>query len=162
MASQVTRTCSPRGERRRPMHPATTGAPAAPVRYALTGACGGFARTLLAQTPLMERVRAGALCDLDTAGAVALCIELGYPAQALKVCATSAEVAALDAEDIAVVADTALLEDAAYDVLVEATGNPAVGTRAAQTALGTGRHVAMVSKEVDSVAGADLAAMAAE
>lgn len=145
------------------MHSATTGAPPTPVRYALTGACGGFARTLLAQTPLMERaVRPSFLCDLDTAGAVALCTELGYPADRLKVCATAEETAALGAEDIAVVADAALLEHAGYDVLVEATGDPAAGTRAAQTALQTGHHVVMVSKEVDSVAGTALAAAAAE
>jgi predicted homoserine dehydrogenase-like protein len=143
------------------MHSATT-APRPTVRYALTGACGRFARTLLAQTTRMERVRASVLSDLDTAGAVALCTELGYPAEALTVCTTAEELASVGAEDIAVVGDAVLLEHADYDVLVEATGNPAAGTRAAQTALETGRHVVMVSKEVDSVSGTALAAMAAE
>lgn len=36
-----------------------------PVRYALTGAKGGFSRTLLAQTLKMPRLTAAALCDLD-------------------------------------------------------------------------------------------------
>ncbi|PDP89394.1 homoserine dehydrogenase [Glycomyces fuscus] len=137
-------------------------APPPPVRYALTGARGGFARTLLAQTPRMERLRPSVLCDLDTEGTVALCAELGYPSAALRVCADADEMAALDDGQIAVVADTRLLEHAGYDVLVEATGSPEAGARAARTAIGTGRHVVMVSKEVDSVAGIALADLARE
>ncbi len=140
----------------------TTGTPLPTVRYAITGARGGFARTLLAQTPQMDRLRPSVLCDLDTAGTVALCVELGYPAASLKVCSTPAEVHALTGDEIAVIADTDLLEDAGYDVLVEATGNPVAGTRAARLAIGSGRHVVMVSKEVDSVSGIALAALAQE
>ncbi len=139
-----------------------TTAPPPPVRYALTGACGGFARTLLAQTPRIERLRPSVLCDLDTEGTVALCAELGYPADALRVCSSADEVAALADGRIAVIADARLLEHADYDVLVEATGSPEAGTRAARTAIGAGRHVVMVSKEVDSVSGIALADLARE
>ncbi|WP_435109669.1 homoserine dehydrogenase [Nocardiopsis synnemataformans] len=139
-----------------------TTAPPPPVRYALTGARGGFARTLLAQTPRIERLRPSVLCDLDTEGTVALCAELGYPAAALRVCSSADEVAALADGRIAVIADARLLEHADYDVLVEATGSPEAGTRAARTAIGTGRHVVMVSKEVDSVSGIALADLARE
>lgn len=139
---------------------ATTAPP--PVRYALTGARGGFARTLLAQTPRMERLRPSVLCDLDTEGTVALCAELGYPADALAVCSSADEVAALADGRIAVIADARLLEHADYDVLVEATGSPEAGTRAARTAIAAGRHVVMVSKEVDSVSGVALADLARE
>ncbi|CAL9601762.1 hypothetical protein SUDANB121_05467 [Nocardiopsis dassonvillei] len=139
-----------------------TTAPPSPVRYALTGARGGFARTLLAQTRHIERLRPAVLCDLDTAGTVALCTELGYDPADLRVCADGRELAALEEGRIAVIADAALLEHAGYDVLVEATGSPGTGARAARTAITTGRHVVMVSKEVDSVAGIALADLARE
>ncbi|MFE9243479.1 homoserine dehydrogenase [Nocardiopsis sp. NPDC006938] len=140
----------------------TTGSPPPTVRYAITGARGGFARTLLAQTPRTDRLRPSVLCDLDAEGTVALCVELGYPAAALTVCTTPEELAALSDDQTAVITDTALLAHAAYDVLVEATGSPVAGTGAARLALTTGRHVVMVSKEVDSVSGVALAALAEE
>ncbi|UWM49016.1 homoserine dehydrogenase [Streptomyces carpaticus] len=135
------------------------------VTYALTGARGGFARTLLAQTRLTADVRPAVLCDLDTEGVLALGAELGLPAEGPGSLTVVTDRAGLDAARAAgrtaVVADVALLAEASYDILVEATGNPAVGYRAARTALAGGRHVAMVSKEVDSVSGVELAALAA-
>ncbi|GAB2935534.1 homoserine dehydrogenase [Streptomyces mayteni] len=131
------------------------------VTYALTGAGGGFARTLLAQTRALPGLRPAVLCDLDPAGVLALCAELGFPADSLVRADDAAAVrAALAAGRTAVVADAALLAGAEYDVLVEATGNPAAGHRAARRAVEDGRHVAMVSKEVDSVAGVALAELA--
>jgi predicted homoserine dehydrogenase-like protein len=134
----------------------------APVRYALTGAKGGFSRTLLAQTLKMPRLQAAALCDLDVVGLRELCLELGFPAQHLIECADAAAVAAAPAEAIVLVADVALLAGASYDILVEATGNPAIGYRTARRDIEAGRHVAMVSKEVDSVSGITLSRLAAQ
>ncbi|GAB3477220.1 homoserine dehydrogenase [Nocardiopsis coralliicola] len=142
------------------MHPTTAEPPPAPVRYALTGARGGFARTLLAQTLHIPGMRPAVLCDLDPEGAAALCAELGYPPESLRICTDPADLAALDSGETAVVGDTALLGAAAFDVLVEATGNPRAGAAAARAAIESGRHVVMVSKEVDSVAGVALAALA--
>ncbi|NJQ17253.1 homoserine dehydrogenase [Streptomyces bohaiensis] len=133
------------------------------VTYALTGACGGFARTLLAQTRRMPNLRASVLCDLDTDGVHALAADLGFPTDELVTVGDSeALTAAVAAGRTAVVADSALLAAGGFDILVEATGSPAVGYRAARTALTGGRHVAMVSKEVDSVSGVELASIAAE
>ncbi|MDE1179827.1 homoserine dehydrogenase [Paraburkholderia sp.] len=140
---------------------AASSAPVQPVRYALTGAKGGFSRTLLAQTRLMPRLAATLLCDLDLGGLRALCLELGFDAQSLVVCADAAAVAALPADAIGLIADVALLDPSRYDILVEATGNPSIGYRAARRALNEGRHVAMVSKEVDAVAGISLSQLAA-
>lgn len=131
------------------------------VRYTLTGAKGGFARTLLAQTRLMPRLIPAALCDLDVPGLRALCEELGYPASQLRECLSAADIAALPADAIALVADAGLLREVAHDILVEATGNPKVGFRAACEAIEAGRHVAMVSKEVDTVAGVTMSRLAA-
>ncbi|MFI6347890.1 homoserine dehydrogenase [Streptomyces sp. NPDC050560] len=133
-----------------------------PVRYALTGAAGGFARTLLAQSRLLPRLAPVALCDLDTDRVVALCAALGHDTGTLAVCDGADAVArAAAAGLIAVTADAGALPAADWDVLVEATGRPAAGLATAEAALAAGRHVAMVSKEVDSVAGIHLARTAA-
>jgi len=134
----------------------------ASVRYALTGAKGGFARTLLAQTVHVPRLEAGILCDLDVDGARALAVEVGFAPDRLRVCVTTDEVEAAVADGVvAIVATPELLLPGGFDILVEATGSPSFGSRVAQAALEAGRHVAMVSKEVDSVAGIHLAAVAA-
>lgn len=131
------------------------------VRYALTGAKGGFARTLLAQTRRMPRLVPAILCDLDVPGLRALCLELGFDPSRLVECADGAAVAAAPRDAIVLVADVALIAHERYDILVEATGNPAIGYQIACSAIAAGRHVAMVSKEVDSVAGIDLSRKAA-
>ena len=54
------------------------------------------------------------------------------------------------------------IKELPVDVLVEATGSPEVGAASALTALESGWHVVMVSKEVDSVVGPELTASAVE
>jgi predicted homoserine dehydrogenase-like protein len=132
------------------------------VRYALSGAGGGFGRTLLAQTLRMESVRPALLCDLDTTRVTALLHELGYDPATILVCADAAAVAAAPDDAIVIVATPELLDPERYDVLVEGTGSPAAGYRMAHAALTAGRDVAMVSKEVDSVVGVSLARVALE
>ncbi|GGJ93713.1 homoserine dehydrogenase [Pseudomonas matsuisoli] len=136
--------------------------PDTPVRYALTGAKGGFSRTLLAQTRLMPRLLPAILCDLDVPGLKALCLELGYPENQLVECQSAEDVTSAPKDAVLLVANVALLDPQRYDILVEATGNPAVGHRAGERAIKAGRHVAMVSKEVDSVTGIALSRLAAE
>ncbi|MGD6219688.1 hypothetical protein QUV77_22490, partial [Xanthomonas citri pv. citri] len=46
-------------------------------RFALTGAKGGFSRTLLAQIRAIPRLQPAVLCDLDPDGVLALLAELG-------------------------------------------------------------------------------------
>lgn len=132
-----------------------------PVRYALSGAGGGFARTLLAQTRRIPRLHPVVLCDVDVERLRAICRELGWAGDELAVCADAASVAEAAADGrIALTADAGLLGAADWDILVEATGSPAHGYAMAREALTSGRHVAMVSKEVDSVAGLHLAELA--
>lgn len=131
------------------------------VRYALSGAGGGFARTLLAQTLRIEALRPSVLCDRDLPSLRAVLGELGYDTARLVDCADASAVAdARSRGHIALVADGALLGAADWDILVEATGSPVHGYAMAEEALRAGRHVAMVSKEVDSVAGLHLAELA--
>lgn len=133
------------------------------VQYALTGAKGGFARTLLAQTTQIEDLHASVLCDLDPEGARALALEVGFAAESVVVCGTPGEVLEVVAAGrTAVVASRELLLPEAFDILVEATGDPGFGYRVAADALRATKPVAMVSKEVDSVAGIELASIARE
>ncbi|WP_320782113.1 homoserine dehydrogenase [Streptomyces sp. CRN 30] len=133
------------------------------VRYALSGAGGGFARTLLAQTRRLPGLVPAVLCDRDLPRLRAMLKELGHRDEELTDCADAAAVAATAARGgIALVADAELLTAAPWDILVEATGSPADGLAMAERALTDGRHVAMVSKEVDSVSGLYLAGLAEE
>lgn len=132
-----------------------------PARFALTGAKGAYARTLLAQAKLGDLVRPTVLCDLDTEGVAALCIDLGYDPDAFVIASSADEVAAAG-ERIAIVADLDLIRASDAEVLVEATGSPVHGTRASLSAIEDGRHVVMVSKEVDTVSGPALGRAANE
>ncbi|UPG73455.1 homoserine dehydrogenase [Roseomonas gilardii subsp. gilardii] len=131
--------------------------------FALTGAKGGFSRTLLAQIRAIPRLRPAALCDLDPEGVLALLAELGFPADAARICETpdSAREAAATGH-IVVLRDQSLLGAVPHDILVEATGQPEAGARMALEAIRRGAHVAMVSKEVDSVVGPHLNRLACD
>ncbi|MFF7798738.1 homoserine dehydrogenase [Streptomyces olivaceus] len=132
------------------------------VRYALSGAGGGFARTLLAQSRRLPGLVPAVLCDRGLPRLRAMLDELGYDAALPAECPDATAVAETVARGgIALVADAALLTAAPWDILVEATGSPADGLAMAEAALAADRHVAMVSKEVDSVAGLHLADLAA-
>ncbi|ANY09332.1 homoserine dehydrogenase [Pseudonocardia sp. HH130630-07] len=111
-----------------------------PVRIALTGANGGYGRTLLAQLRRTPELVPAVLVDPDAAGLDRTLAELG-----------------LDRDRLTVLPDAAGVAWADVDVLVEATGRIDVGTACAAAALDHGVHVVMVSKEVDTVAGIALA-----
>lgn len=133
------------------------------VRYALSGAGGGFARTLLSQTRRVPGLEPAVLCDRDLGHLRTLLDELGYEKDQVRECVDGDAVAqAVRDGRIALVAEGDLLTAAPWDILVEATGSPAGGYAMAEAALRGGRHVAMVSKEVDSVAGLHLADLAQE
>lgn len=124
------------------------------IRIALTGAAGGFSRTLLVQCRAIKNVDLAALCDLDLDGTLALLVELGYDARSIRICANADEVrGAVDARQVVLVSDHLLLAGVAMDMLIEATGAPEVSVQIAIDAIGRGIHVGMVSKETDSVAG---------
>lgn len=126
------------------------------VQVALAGAAGGFSRTLLAQLRLIPRFTVTALCDLDTEAVLALLAALGYPPGAA-VCDDAASVqAAVAACRTVILRDHALLQSVPHDIVVEATGNPEIGARIAVDAIARGTHVAMASKEPDSVVGPHL------
>ena len=124
------------------------------IRLALTGASGGFGRSLLAQCRAIPSLTVTALCDLDLAGLRALLDQLGFPQGASAVCHTAAEIRVAQSEgQIALITDYTLLDALWLDIVVEATGVPEISIAIAERALGNGVNVAMVTKETDSVAG---------
>lgn len=114
------------------------------VRVGLVGA-GDFGTSLLAQTRDMANIEICVLCDTDQ--------------QQMKKAIVSSNA---NRDAIVCVTDMALANDVSFDVLVEATGNPAAATSNALQALERGQHVVMVSKEAAILVGPILAQMARE
>ncbi|WP_167133063.1 homoserine dehydrogenase [Paramicrobacterium chengjingii] len=133
----------------------------APIGVALSGAGGGFGRSFLAQLRRMGSMRPSVLVDLHLDSLAVMLDKLGYSRSSWAICRDTRDVeAAVAAGRTALIADGALLAPHAYDVLVEATGNVSAGFALASRALNDDRHVVMVSKEVESVAGVHLSGVA--
>ncbi|MCI0755384.1 NAD(P)H-dependent oxidoreductase [Teichococcus vastitatis] len=124
-------------------------------RVGIAGARGGFSRTLLAALRAVPQLEIAALCDLDTGGVEQLLAELGYPPAAL--CEDAAAVrAAAEAGRPVLLRDHTLLDAVPMDIVVEATGQPEIAAGIAERSIRRGVHVAMVTKEADSVVGPHL------
>jgi predicted homoserine dehydrogenase-like protein len=130
-----------------------------PVEVCVAGT-GGFGRSFLAQglrTPLMN-VRIAV--DLDSAAAAAAMKSAG--ATLVAECHSRDEASRAWADGLSIAAkDISHVVHLPFDVLVEATGHPEAGARHAALAIEAGKHLALVSKEVDSVVGPGLAKLAA-
>jgi len=134
---------------------------ATPIRILLTGANGGYGRTLLDQLRRLPDMTATQLVDPDVAGVSRMLHDLGVADDLIAVPTTAAETAAaVSAGKISVVASASAIDWNSVDVLVEATGRVEAGHAYADTALESGVHVVMVSKEIESVAGVALSAKA--
>lgn len=124
------------------------------IRIAVTGASGGFARSLLAQCRAIPAIEIVALCDLNTDGTQALLSALHYSDQDSRVCASEQDVRHCQQNgELAIISDYRLLSALTFDMVVEATGKPEVSIDIAVSAIKRGIHVGMVSKETDSVDG---------
>jgi predicted homoserine dehydrogenase-like protein len=133
------------------------------IGIALTGANGGFARTLLVQCRAVANIDVAALCDLDTDSTLAMLVALGFAADAIRICKDGEAVRQAVAQGrLVLVSDHALLAGVPHDILVEATGQPEVSVLIALDAIRRGVHVAMVTKETDSVVGPYLNRLALE
>lgn len=132
------------------------------VRIALTGA-GDFARSFLYQAFKMKCLDVAVVINRTPSRAVKAYVSAGISSDNLVIC-ESAQAArkAFEAGKRVVVADGDLVKDLPLDVLVEATGHPETGALHAKRAIESGWHIVMVSKEVDSVIGPELAEMATQ
>lgn len=134
-------------------------ASAGKVSVCLVGT-GAFGRSLLAHR--VPRMDIRIAVDMDAARAAAALRAAGIPDTRIAICPdaqTAAE--AFAAGRFIAAGDLAHVIDLPFDLLVEATGDPEAGARHADMAVSSGRHVALVSKEVDSVVGPGLAHLAA-
>lgn len=133
-----------------------------PVETCVVGT-GGFGRSFLAHALRVPRMRCRVAVDRDAATAARALASVGIDPARIHVCTTPAGAqAAFAAGDFVAASDLATVIGLPVEVVVEATGHPEAGARHARLALEAGRHLAVVSKELDSVVGPGLARLAAE
>src|ERR1700716_1856976 len=113
-----------------------------PVRVALIGA-GKFGSMFLSQVPHVPGLEVPIIVDLDPQRARDACKPAGWDDARIAATTFPAEAARATANGI--------------EVIVEATGNPAVGIRHARAAIAAGKHIVMVNVEADVLAGPLLA-----
>jgi predicted homoserine dehydrogenase-like protein len=113
-----------------------------PVRVALIGA-GKFGSMFLSQVPHTPGLEVPVIVDLDPGRAREACETVGWG---------EARIAATRFTD-----DASAATGGNIEVIVEATGNPAVGIRHARAAIAAGKHIVMVNVEADVLAGPLLA-----
>jgi predicted homoserine dehydrogenase-like protein len=114
-----------------------------PVRVALIGA-GKFGSMFLAQVPHTPGIEVPLIIDIDRDRAREACRTVGWEDGRTAATVFTADAArAIAGSDI--------------DVIVEATGNPAVGIKHARAAIAAGKHIVMVNVEADVLAGPLLA-----
>src|SRR6202790_3445023 len=116
-----------------------------PVRVALIGA-GKFGSMFLSQVPHTPGLEVPVIVDLDPERAREACRTVGWDASRIAATTFTADAAKAASGDI--------------EVIVEATGNPAVGIKHARAAIAAGKHIVMVNVEADVLAGPLLAAEA--
>src|SRR6201991_1925391 len=110
-----------------------------PVRVVLIGA-GKFGSMFLSQMPHTPGLEVPVIIDLDRDRAREACRTVGWDDN---------RIAATTFTDDGMRA----IAGGAMDVVVEATGNPAVGIRHARAAIAAGKHIVMVNVEADVLAG---------
>jgi predicted homoserine dehydrogenase-like protein len=131
-----------------------------PIETCLVGS-GGFGRSYIVQARRMRQVNARIAVDVTAEAAGHAFAGAGIAPGEIALCETAAEARAAWAAGRHVAAgrmETVI--DLPFQLLVEATGGPEPATRHSLMAIETGRHVALVSKEADSVVGPGLARLA--
>jgi predicted homoserine dehydrogenase-like protein len=113
-----------------------------PVRVALIGA-GKFGSMFLSQVPHTPGLEVPVIVDLDPERAREACRTVGWTRELIL------------ATDFT--ADALKAISGNVEVVVEATGNPAVGIKHARAAIAHGKHIVMVNVEADVLAGPLLA-----
>lgn len=135
---------------------------ARPVEACLVGS-GSFGRSFLMQAARIPLVNARIAVDMTAEAAAKAFAAAGIENRDIAICATPAEArAAWNAGQRVAAGSLDTVLDLPFDILIEATGAPVAAARHALAAIEAGRHVALVSKEADSVVGPGLARLATE
>ena len=123
------------------------------TRVLVIGA-GEYGVSLVFQAGRAPGLEVAAVCDRDVANAVGAFRHAGWAEDDIAVCdSLPAAKTAQEAGKAVVSDDGVMLCGLPLDVVVEGTGAPEAGAVHAEAALAQGKHVVMVSKEVDSVVG---------
>jgi predicted homoserine dehydrogenase-like protein len=120
----------------------TRAAAGKPVRVALIGA-GKFGSMFLSQVPHTVGLEVPVIVDLDPERAREACRTVGWDKERIAATTFTTDGSKATSSEVA--------------VIVEATGNPAVGIRHARAAIAAGKHIVMVNVEADALAGPLLA-----
>lgn len=131
-----------------------------PVETCLVGS-GSFGRSYLAQSRRTRLVNARIAVDVTAEAAGRAFAAAGFEPGEIALCETGAQAkAAWDAGKCIAAAGLDAVMGLPFALLVEATGSPEAATRHSLAAIDAKRHVALVSKEADSVVGPGLARLA--
>lgn len=133
----------------------------APVETCVIGS-GGFGQSFVAQALRVPKMNARIAVDRDSAIAARALAVSGVPKDAIvEVEGAASAKAAWEAGKFIAAGSLDAVIELPFQVVVEATGHPESAARHALTAIEAGRHLALVSKEADSVCGPGLARLAA-
>lgn len=131
-----------------------------PVETCVVGT-GGFGQSYLAQAQRVPLMNARIAVDVTAESAAAGLKAAGIESRRIQVCTTAGDArAAWDRGDYIAAGDLAVVADLPVDVILEATGQPVAAARHALVAVEAGKHLALVTKELDSVVGPGLKALA--
>ena len=123
------------------------------VRAGLIGA-GTYGVSLLAQVQFITGLEIPIICDQDVTAAREAWRAAGSPEEKTVVCNSRSAIREARRRKMNIVTEDAnLILEADLDVIVECTGHPEAAACHAETAIGNGKHVIMVTKETDSVIG---------
>ncbi|SIQ47008.1 Predicted homoserine dehydrogenase, contains C-terminal SAF domain [Rhizobium sp. RU35A] len=132
-----------------------------PVRIGLVGA-GEMGTDIVSRVAHMQGIAVGAISEVRP-GAAERSVQIAYGTddRSRKVTSVDAANAAMEAGLVAVTEDVNVLLNAGLiDVVVDATGIPAVGAKVGLAAMQAGKHLVMMNVEADVTIGAYLRAEA--
>ena len=132
-----------------------------PITVGLAGA-GQMGTDIVVQVGLMPGLRIGAISEIRTANAIDAVVMSGRDrGDAVEAGSAGAVDAAIEAGRVAITEDyRALCAAGRIDVVIDATGNPNVGTLVALEAMRNGKHIVMLNVEADITIGRHLKAEA--
>jgi predicted homoserine dehydrogenase-like protein len=133
-----------------------------PVETCVVGT-GGFGQSFLAQAQRVPLMNARIAVDLTAESAASGLRAAGIDPRKIQVCESARDAKiAWERGDYIATHDLACVFDLPFEVVVEATGQPQAAARHALIAVEAEKHLALVTKELDSVVGPGLKALAAE
>lgn len=122
---------------------------------------GGFGQSFLAQAQRVPLMNARIAVDLTAESAASGLRAAGIELRKIQICTSTSDAKAVwDRGDYIAASDLAVVAELPFDVVVEATGQPIGAARHALLAIEAGKHLALVTKELDSVVGPGLKALA--